>query len=120
MMANAQLDQRAAKLLGWTYCPETCFGHEIAEAYYKTPSGELLACAFTPSTNLTQAMGLWAEYEPEWHHVEIVMQGRKHDVRVVHACDGVRKTIYRRISPLPLPRAITFAWCAATEQEGKG
>ena len=116
-MTNTPLDQRVAELRGWK--KRTLNDPAIGPEEYWCSKDHCvthrLVSAFTPSTNLTQAMGLWAEHCPEGYHVKIVVQGLKHDVRVVHDCDGVRTAIYRRSSPLLLPRAITQAWVEAKE-----
>ena len=103
-MTNDQLDQRVAKLLGWDEKSRNGVDYWVA----KDGVRQYRADGWSPSTNLTQAMGLWAEHCPEGYHVKIVVQGLKHDVRVVHDCDGVRTAIYRRSSPLPPPPALSL------------
>jgi DNA-binding cell septation regulator SpoVG len=106
-MINDQLDQRVAGLMGWDEKSRNGVDYWVA----KDGVRQYRADGWSPSTNLAQAMGLWAEHRPVRHDLRVI-QGDDNDWFV-----GVGGNKWRSITFTDLPRAITEAWCEAKEQE---
>lgn len=102
-MTNGQLDQRVATLLqdkGWVI-------DKMGQARDAT------GFWMTPTRDLAQAMGLWAEHRPA-----------QHDLRVIQEHDndwfvGVGGNKWRSSTFADIPHAVTLAWIEAKEQEWK-
>lgn len=117
-MTNTQLDQRVAELRGWK--KRTLNDPAIGPEEYWCSKDHCvthrLVSAFTPSTNLTQAMGLWQEHRPGDELLAIV----QHEDLTWSAWNACEFTGNESDSSFDsLPRAITEAWVEAKEQEGK-
>lgn len=107
-MTNTQLNQRVAVLLGWKVEYPSAVGYKEVTMLWM-PDGR----QWSPSTNLAQAMELWAEHRPANKPFE--MQLGSSGKWAVWGSDEVGQVV----SYTDLPRAITEAWCEAKEQEGK-
>ena len=111
-MTHTQLDIRVAELLGWVYCS----AQNILHATYDMGDAEMLVSQWSPSTDLAQAMGLWAEHQPvRW------------GVDILQTCDGrwcvsAFNSTYQQISGNcqgadNIPHALTKAWVEAKDEK---
>ena len=119
-MTNDQLDQRVAELLGWDEKSRNGVDYWVA----KDGVRQYRADDWSPSTNLTQAMGLWQEHRLKRYELQLNMHNGEWFVGVLDHEQTARASveIYAQNSggTIDLPRAVTEAWVEAKEQEGKG
>ena len=113
-MTNDQLDQRVAKLLGWDEKSRNGVDYWVA----KDGVRQYRADGWSPSTNLTQAMGLWDEARPNGE-VLCVQQYSDNTWSARTLNDVLAGNDPKDVPFTNLPRAVTEAWCEAMEQEGK-
>lgn len=110
-MTNTPLDQRVAELLGWTWDGED--GCVWRDKYGCTLEG----LDYSPSTNLTQAMGLWAEHCPVGGRVQIVLEGPRFNVCPI-LNEQINSLAYKfNHNKMSLPCATTEAWVEAKEEK---